>query len=261
MRTSTPTSLPRRRAGSRHWLAALVLPIALVGAACAGPATELAAAPAGDDQEVSTDQAATDDQDTPTDQDATDDAVTGTPVPTGTVDTDHLDVDDSEGEVLKGHGGLDCSAGPEQVTLAPAPDLPEEVAALREFLIDAALRCDEQLLVTAVEESASFHAVVDDPTVDALGLWWELEAAGEAPFLRLAQVLSTTPGVVDTEDGPLYVWPRVATGAPEDTTPEAWAGLRWIDDPAVEAARGEGYLGWRAGISADGQWRYFLRGD
>jgi hypothetical protein len=30
----------------------------------------------------------------------------------------------------------------------------------------------------------------------------------------------------------------------------------------MEASQtGEGYVGWRAGISLDGQWRYFLAGD
>ncbi len=248
------------------WLAALVLPVALVGAvACAGPADELAEQPAahgsavpGDDEAgtAGAEDAAEHlgDGHTPADHDAAPaaDAVAGEPGDEPAAAAD--------GEVLRGHGGDDCSAGPEQVTVTRAPELPEAVQAQRLLLIDAALRCDEQLLFTAMEESERFHAVVDDPEVDALGLWWELEAAGEAPFLRLAEVLATAPGLVETEEGRIHVWPRVATGEAADTTPDAWAELTWLDEP-TEAARGEGYLGWRAGISADGQWRYFVTGD
>lgn len=152
----------------------------------------------------------------------------------------------------------DCSAQGHTVTIAPAEELPEEVVELRELLIDAALRCDEQLLYTAIEESEQFTFTFGAGT-DALGMWWDLEAAGEAPFLRLAQVLATTPGL--TEDGEIHAWPRVTTGRPEDTTAAAWQEATWLDDPAAAAEQEDGYLDWRAGISTDGQWRFFVRGD
>ena len=152
----------------------------------------------------------------------------------------------------------DCSAQGEEVTIAPAPDLPEDVAALREFLIDAALRCDEQLLFTAIEESEQFTYSFGAEG-DAIGHWWELEEAGEEPFLRLAQVLATTPALADGDE--IYVWPRVHTGRPEDTTAEAWAEVTWMEDAQQQAEEAGGYLGWRVGISADGQWRFFVAGD
>jgi hypothetical protein len=130
------------------------------------------------------------------------------------------------------------------------------VAALRDLLLDAARRCDEQLLFTAVEESSSFSFSFGDGT-DPIGYWWELEAAGERPFLRLVQVLSTAPGL--TAGGEMYVWPQVATGRPGHTTEEAWA--------KADLARRPGHPGHRrglprlAGISPHGEWRFFVAGD
>lgn len=153
----------------------------------------------------------------------------------------------------------DCSAQGTTVTPVEVDGMPAEVAAARDFLIDAAVRCDEQLLFTAIEESSMFTFSFGDDT-DVIGYWWDLEEAGEEPFLRLAQVLSTTPALAD--GGELYVWPQVATGRSEHTTEDAWAELTWMSDADMEASQtGEGYVGWRAGISLDGEWRYFLAGD
>ena len=250
------TRFPR----TRIWLVAVVLPFALLATACGGAI----------------------EGDTPggPDTDSTDSEVEGATAVDPTTDgdltgTDGVDAAASpeEGEVagavepvgeqrriLSSAPGDDCSASGHQVTLAPAPDLPDAVAALRVFLIDAALRCDEQLLQTAIDESESFNASFGGE-VDALGLWWTLEEAGEQPFLRIAEVLATTPGVVDGSDGPIHVWPRVSTGAPEDTTDAAWSEVTWVEDLAAARGQGDGYLDWRAGISDDGQWRYFVRGD
>jgi hypothetical protein len=152
----------------------------------------------------------------------------------------------------------DCSAAGETLTPAPAAGLPVEVAAMRDLLIDAALRCDEQLLFTAMEESEQFtFSFGGDP--DALSLWWAMEAAGDEPFLRLAQVLATTPALA--ESGETYVWPRVTTGRPQDTTQAAWDELVWLDESRRGDASGDGYLDWRVGISTGGQWRFFVTGD
>jgi len=165
---------------------------------------------------------------------------------------------EEEGPV-EGPIGEDCSAQGAQIDIPTLTDLPAEVVAARDFLIDAALRCDEQLLFTAIEESDLFTYSFGGGD-DAIGYWWDLEEAGEEPFLRLVQVLATTPAIA--EGGEVVVWPRVTTGRSEDTTAEAWAELTWLTDAEIAAHQGEtGYLDWRAGISIDGQWRFFVRGD
>lgn len=220
----------------------------------------------------------------PSDEESTDDDAEPEPVVDGDPDTDDPDTDDPEradpddapatspaagdsgAETPTTSGGstgpagddFDCSGQTGEVEIAPAGELPAEVAALREFLIDAALRCDEQLLYTAMEESDAFNSTFGSET-DALALWWDLEEAGEEPFLRLAQVLATTPALAD--GGEVYVWPQVTTGRSDNTTDAAWDELTWLDDPAAARAQGDGYLDWRAGISSDGQWRFFVRGD
>jgi hypothetical protein len=163
-------------------------------------------------------------------------------------------VDQPEGPV-----GEDCSAQGAQLTLPEVDGLPDEVVAARDFLFDAALRCDEQLLFTAIEESSQFTYSFGAEG-DAIGYWWDLEEAGEQPFLRLAQVLTTTPAIAD--GGEVVVWPRVTTGRAEDTTDEAWAELFWMTAEELDASQsGTGYLGWRVGIATDGEWRFFVAGD
>lgn len=152
----------------------------------------------------------------------------------------------------------DCSARGTIFDAQPSDGMPAEVAAARDVLLDAALRCDEQMLFTAIEESESFSFSFGDHD-DAIGYWWDLEEAGEAPYLRLAQVLSTTPA--PSAAGDMWVWPQVATDLPEHTTDAAWAELTWVDDPAATLAAPEGYIGWRTGITLDGQWRFFVAGD
>lgn len=156
-------------------------------------------------------------------------------------------------------GADDCSASGQSVTVLPVPELDDDVRAMRDFLIDAALRCDESMLQTAMDESSQFSFSFGGDT-DALGYWWDLEAAGEEPFLRLAQVLSTTPAVA--AGGNVVVFPRVTTGRPEDTTDEAIAELFWIDEERRATILGDsGYLDWRAGIALNGEWRFFVAGD
>jgi len=153
----------------------------------------------------------------------------------------------------------DCSASGAQIVAPALPDVPADVVAARDFLLDAALRCDEQLLFTAIEESEMFTYSFGDEG-DAIGYWWDLEEAGEEPFLHLARVLATTPALAD--GGEIWVWPQVTTGRDENTTAEAWAELDWMSDAEIEASQGEvGYLHWRAGITTDGEWRFFVAGD
>ncbi len=153
----------------------------------------------------------------------------------------------------------DCSASGAAIVAPDLTDVPAEVIAVRDLLLDAALRCDEQLLFTAIEESGMFTYSFGDEG-DAIGYWWGLEEAGEEPFLHLARVLGTTPALAD--GGEIWVWPQVTTGRPENTTPEAWAELDWMSDAEIEASQSEaGYLHWRTGITTDGEWRFFVAGD
>lgn len=251
---------------TRSLLSRLVTVAAVVAlaAACGGTADgqDTAATPttdqtvaeddAGDD--TAEDDAGDSDQqpDAPTDDegdDGQDDDTTDEP-------SDDADAEDDDPAAAEG----DCSAsGTTPADVVAVTDMPSEVADLRDFLADAALRCDEQLLFTAIEESEMFtYSFGDDG--DAIGFWWELEAAGDEPYRRIVDVLSTTPAL-DADAG-LWVWPAVATGQDGTDAPELLAELEpWSDPAALEDLDGSGYLGWRIGISTDGEWRYFVAGD
>jgi hypothetical protein len=242
----------RTRSRARRTVTAVVVAFALLLAACGGTDTEVSIEPAADEADQVDEEPAPAPDETeeaeaaPEGTDDADDAVEETPAEG--VDAGAPSPDPS--------AAADCSAQGAAITVRPIAGMPAEVAAARDFLLDAALRCDEQLLFTATEESDMFTFSFGDDT-DPIGYWWKLEEAGEEPFLRLAQVLGTTPAL--SAGGDAYVWPRVTTGRPEDTTAEAWAELTWL--PADHRATGDGYLDWRAGISPDGKWRFFVAGD
>lgn len=156
--------------------------------------------------------------------------------------------------------GADCSAGELTIAAAEQEGLPAEVADMRRFLLDAALRCDEQLFFTAVDEGDTSYDF--GGAQDPIGFWRELEERGARPYAALVEMLLTTPAVADGEVA--YVWPRVATGRPEDTTEEAWGELdSFYDAEEIERLRASdtGYLGWRVGIRPDGTWAFFVQGD
>jgi predicted small lipoprotein YifL len=231
-------------------LAVLALALALTACGNADPAAPLDAAPITGDQDLDGDEVV---DDTPEPTDQTDDGAADGPDA-----ADGPEPADQAGGTAPAPSDGDCSAQGHALLPVDSTDLPAAVTATRDFLLDAALRCDEQLLFTAIEESSQFTYSFGGGD-DAIGFWWELEEAGEAPFLRLAQVLSTTPSVAD--GGEVVVWPRVHTGRPEDTTDEAWREVVWSPDAEAAAANAGSYLDWRVGISTDGEWRFFVRGD
>lgn len=232
-----------------------IIPLSLVlGLAACGGAAELAAdvpadpvaeAPADEPAEPADEPAEPDEEPT--------DAGSG-----GEVVTDPIDGQDGNPTTTGG----DCSASAltaADATVVEVAGLPSAVADLRDFLLDAALRCDEPLLRTAIDESSMFTYSFGGGD-DALAHWAALEVAGEAPWMRMVDVLGTTPALAD--GGDLWVWPAVTTGRPETRTPELLAELDWVDDGIRESvAAGEDYLGWRIGISTDGEWRFFVMGD
>jgi hypothetical protein len=113
--------------------------------------------------------------------------------------------------------------------------------------------------------------------------WRKLESEGKAPLAFLVKVLSASHGVTSlpavlpspgaaspnpnlTGGKTIYVWPMAATkDVPAD---EDWVELERIY-PKEQVAKmkedsakfGIGYLGWRAGITAPGNWIYFIEGD
>jgi hypothetical protein len=153
----------------------------------------------------------------------------------------------------------DCSSAGARVTVRHDVALPEETDQTRNALIDAALTCDADALDVIIARSSQFAFTFGDET-DWRAFWADEEARGNAPYLRLAQVLAAAPQRQDGTD--LWVFPAVAAQPPDAIDPNALDDLVWLNaDDKDRVITDVGYLSWRAAISADGAWSFFVSGD
>lgn len=157
-----------------------------------------------------------------------------------------------------------CSAGELPPEPVPRPDLPSPVDKLRRALIAAAVSCDyEALSARATSGGGPFTFSYGDST-DPAGFWRRAEAEGERPLWHLVQVLQLSSDIVERSapEADIHVWPSVAAKESDAGWSEvADAGL--FTDAELDAMRegGSGYLGYRVGITAEGDWLFFVAGD
>lgn len=152
----------------------------------------------------------------------------------------------------------DCSAGDLSAEL-PVQDVPPAVAEKRAAIAKAAVACDYRALeALASDERFTFSFGVSD---DAADFWRSREDAGEEVLATLVRLLALpfTRSEAGSEN-PLYAWPSAHR---EDPTSRDWDLLRGIYDRSeIESFKRTGsYLGYRVGIDADGEWRFFVAGD
>lgn len=161
----------------------------------------------------------------------------------------------------------ECPAAPLAGDVIAQPDLPPPVAAMRESIIEAALRCDvEQLVDLALEGGAdfiySFGGSMPPPRSELLDAWQNQGFLDVAFLVRILNVPWATVTAADQENA-IYVWPS-ASG--ENPTDEDWAALEaaGLVTPEERAEMEEFFGGWageRVGITADGDWIFFVGGD
>lgn len=157
----------------------------------------------------------------------------------------------------------DCSAGGLDLGDGAFLDLTEDASATAELLLDAALRCDEQILATAAAESETNLSFGGADPYEFFGL---PEREDEQVYEVIARLLAETqPGEVYNDEHAIWVWPAVATAASVDDD-AAWqdladAGL--YSNAEIEELRtqSDGYLGWRIGIDDAGTWMFLVAGD
>lgn len=166
--------------------------------------------------------------------------------------------------------GVTCSTTDLQVDLEHQDGLPPKVALMRGRIIEAALACDYDGLQRLALEgpSPAFTATYGDPERGLAEYWRAREADGEPVLRLLVQTLdlrpilqSPPPGEPGPRPEPQWVWPAVSgTSEPRDRD---WDDLRPLyGDAAVDEARTMGaWYGYRAGITVDGDWIYFVAGD
>ena len=188
-----------------------------------------------------------------------DDATTEAPSDDATPDEPASDTDPAP--VVD--GDVDCSAAGLELGDGFFLDLTEEAADSAEFILDAALRCDEQLLATAAAESGTELTFGSADPYEFFGL-----PEGDEPYYEIiARLLGETQpeGFAPRDDEMIWYWPAVATERGFDDA-AAWedladAGLYTTEQIEAFRESGTGYLGWRLGIADDGTWMFFVAGD
>lgn len=139
-----------------------------------------------------------------------------------------------------------CSAANATRDRPQQTDLPDEVAAMRTEVIEAAIDCDyEQLQTLAMGPDGAFQYSRDEesagPDAQPAEFWRSQEEAGERPLVAMVEILTEEPEVqpVTEAEGPgtgsdddYYTWP-----------PES--------DPHPD--------GYETSITSSGDWIYFLQ--
>ncbi|MDQ4137583.1 MAG: hypothetical protein M3116_01880, partial [Actinomycetota bacterium] len=157
-----------------------------------------------------------------------------------------------------------CSTG----RSVPAPtrqlELPEAASAIRMAIVEAARACDyDKLAALALAGDSQFTYSFGGRGRPA-AFWREAEAAGRAPLRMLVELLDGPSATRDAGGTTQYLWPA------------AYAFERWADVPAsaredLRRVYGDddlrrfeqfgSYVGHRVGITAGGDWIFFVGGD
>lgn len=139
--------------------------------------------------------------------------------------------------------------------LPPPVPLPPKVAQARQALYRAAMAGQVDTLGTFAKQDKRFTYQFGF-VKQAPAAYWRAEARrGEDPLPKLAAILRLPPAYV----AGVYTFPAAAAAT---AGPVEWDALKAVYPIArVARFRTEGYTGWRAGIDAQGRWRFFVRGD
>ncbi len=170
---------------------------------------------------------------------------------------------------------VDCSSSGVSAPVAD-PTLPQPVAAMREAIIEAAVMCDITTLRKLADEGyftdtfdVGFTTHFGGGGSEMLAQW---EADGQGKLAILLELLGTD-WAEQTFEGEaadalgstvLYVWPAAfVRDTWEEITPEEMAELAEIytGEELSELERFGSYAGWRTGITAEGDWVFFVAGD
>ena len=150
------------------------------------------------------------------------------------------------------------------------PGLPHAVATMRLWIIAAARRCDYATLVRLGNERGRGFTFSYGATQTAPQFWraGERSSVRPRPMEALVKLLSLPHAAValngratTPQRARLYVWPSAHRERP---TERDWRALRTLYTAAqIERMKrgGTGYLGYRVGITPQGDWQYFVAGD
>lgn len=158
-----------------------------------------------------------------------------------------------------------CSAASLDVALAEQAGLPAPVVKMRRDIAAAAVACDYrrlEVLALPGEERFSYSFGEDGRPAR---YWEEQENSGERVLAALVQVLNLPHAAIESqvraEGSPkVFVWPSASR---DDPTEEDWNAVRglYTDEEIAQMKDFGGYIGYRVGITPEGDWLYFVTGD
>lgn len=92
--------------------------------------------------------------------------------------------------------------------------------------------------------------------------WYLKLRTGDWPMAQVGKVLEFPYAVSETEQGRVFIWPRMATLARSEITPAVARDIvRLLGDGKAAAIKaGEPWPGYVLGIAEDGTWLYFVSG-
>jgi hypothetical protein len=154
-----------------------------------------------------------------------------------------------------------CSASNLSGVPSAQAGLQVAVAARREAVVAAAVRCDYVALAALAAPEFTFSFGNGG---DPAAFWRGAEDAGGDPMRRLVLTLEL-PSTLDTRfDPPEYIWPSASAYDSWEQIPDEQRQALLALYDAEEIALFEefgGFIGERVGITTDGEWLFFVGGD
>lgn len=165
---------------------------------------------------------------------------------------------------VTGGGGRACSADALPPAVSDQPGLPPAVASVRRQIVEAAATCDYDRLGELASAGSRDFSFTFGGGTDPAEHWRRLEAGSDAPLRFLAELLQRPFRRVEGGGPEVFAWPSAFAYGSWDAVPAAdREALRPLyDDSDFELfEQFGGYVGHRVGITADGEWLYFVAGD
>ncbi|MEW6154015.1 MAG: hypothetical protein AB1673_08525 [Actinomycetota bacterium] len=147
---------------------------------------------------------------------------------------------------------------------APQPGLPAAVAEMRAAILDAALECDYDELAELAQAGAAQFVYSFGGGEDPAGFWRDAEEGGRPVLGPLVHLLGAPSASRPAGPTDQYVWPSAFAY-------DSWAAVPVADREALRPlyddedfagfAQFGSYAGLRVGITATGDWVFYVAGD
>src|SRR5919106_3492163 len=148
-----------------------------------------------------------------------------------------------------------CSASGMSAELAEQVRLPAPVAETRRAIAEAAAVCDYEVLEGMALSNGRFTYSFGEGKGPA-AFWRDAEGRGEEPLGLLVRLL----GLPHVKEGRVYTWPSAAGARAPD---QDWESLEAVftEEEIAQWRRFGAYIGYRVGITASGDWAFYVAGD